>query len=197
MKHIVKCRICGLSFDAAATPTSEWCKPVNNRYYHTSCYNNFVQNQTKIREKDMEVEVEESWWLQFVWDYFTKEMKVALNYTKFKSQWDNFLYGKKYESIKMTPKGIYFTLRYFYEIQGGDPSKNQEGIGIVPFIYREATNYWGERNQRDKGICQRIVEQAIRLRQRPVITIQQKKDESIKKRGAIDLNTITAEEEDE
>ena len=61
----------------------------------------------------------------------------------------------------MTAKGIYFTLRYFYEIEKGDKTKSENGIGIVPHVYERGTCYWGERNLRDKGICARIEAQIL------------------------------------
>lgn len=41
-----------------------------------------------------------------------------------------------------TFKGIYYSLLYHYKIKKGDPKKAKNNIGIVPFIYREATEYW-------------------------------------------------------
>ena len=35
-------------------------------------------------------------------------------------------------------------LVYFYEIKGGDKSKANGGIGIVPYVYQNAYNYFYE-----------------------------------------------------
>lgn len=43
--------------------------------------------------------------------FYEKELKTDLNAAKTSSQWKSFI--KK----GMTPKGIYFALRYFYDIQ--------------------------------------------------------------------------------
>jgi hypothetical protein len=96
----------------------------------------------------------------------------------------------------MTAKGIYFALRYFYEIAKGDPSKSENGIGIVPHIYNEGTEYWGNRNQRDKGICARIEEQIRQSEAAKVVVIHRKKQPKQNKRE-IDLASIAAMEDEE
>ena len=88
----------------------------------------------------------------------------------------------------MTAKGIYSTLRYHYEIKKGDVEKAENGIGIVPHIYEEGTCYWGERNQRDKGICARIEEQILQASSINVQKIRQKSKPI--KRAVIDLSSI-------
>jgi hypothetical protein len=94
----------------------------------------------------------------------------------------------------MTAKGIYFTLRYFYEIEKGDASKCENGIGIVPHIYERGTCYWGERNNRDKGICARIEAQIMQAAEKKVKVIRQVPQ--IVKKPVINLAAI-ADMEDE
>ena len=43
---------------------------------------------------------------------------------------------------KYTYKGILQALVYFYEIKGNDKSKANGSIGIVPFVYQEAFDYF-------------------------------------------------------
>ena len=43
--------------------------------------------------------------------------------------------------------GILKTLKYWFEIKKGDIEKANGGIGIVPFIYNDAFDYW-------RGICE-------------------------------------------
>ena len=115
---------------------------------------------------------------------------MNVDYVKFTSQWNNFL--KK----NMTAKGIYFALRYFYEIANGDPKKSENGIGIVPHIYNEGTEYWGNRNQRDKGICARIEAQIKQAENAKVVVIHRQRQPKKSKRE-IDLSTIIDTENDE
>ena len=179
-KHIVKCRICLQQFDTnELEKEKDWVLPQPRFYYHTSCYNDFCKKKKGIREKDLTLELDDGLWFDATYDYLVKDLKSSLNFTKFQNQWENFL--KK----GMTAKGMYFTLRYFYEIGKGDPRKNEDGIGIIPHIYNEATCYWGERNQRDKGICDRIVEQVCQSTKIQVKAIKQKRVKKIDK--TIDL----------
>ena len=67
------------------------------------------------------------------------------------------------------------------------------GIGIVSWIYEEATEYWGKRNQVDKGIVARLEEQIKKDRaQKAKVIFQQKK----KKEQKVDFS-ILEEEDDE
>jgi hypothetical protein len=86
-------------------------------------------------------------------------------------------------------------LRYFYEIAKGDPKKSENGIGIVPHIYNEGTCYWGERNQRDKGICARIEAQIREMERKPVKVVRRERVE--KKPVLIDLAAIADMEDDD
>jgi hypothetical protein len=97
----------------------------------------------------------------------------------------------------MTAKGIYFSLRYFYEIAKGDPSKSENGIGIVPHIYNEAVTYWGERNQRDKGILEKIEAQIKASQDRVVTKIVRKEKATGPKIKVYSFEDIENMEEDE
>lgn len=187
---LVHCRICKGAIDRQNQQEgSEWVMPVEKWYYHTTCYEDFGKKKGAIREGDLTIEADDDLWRAAVYDYLKKDLKMPLNYTKFLSQWKNFL--KK----DMTAKGIYFTLRYFYEVAHGDPNKSENGIGIVPHVYNEGTCYWGERNQRDKGICDRIEAQVRAADARRVMKIYQKNKPS--RNAAVDFSTIAAMEDDE
>lgn len=56
----------------------------------------------------------------------------------------NYALLKKYIEEGYTYKGIFYSLKYFYEIQKADKAKAKESIGIVPFIYEEAQKYFEE-----------------------------------------------------
>ena len=45
------------------------------------------------------------------------------------------------EEYNYTYSGIQKALYYHYEIKGGDKSKANGGIGIVPYVYKDAYNY--------------------------------------------------------
>ena len=187
-KPLVHCRICKASIDRENQ--TDWIEPTPKWFYHISCYEDFANKKGRIREGDINAEVEDDIWKSAVYDYLRRDLKISINYVKFTSQWENFL--KK----NMTAKGIYFSLRYFYEIAKGDPKKSENGIGIVPHIYNEGTEYWGNRNQRDKGICARIEEQIRQMEKTKVKVIHREKQAKVNTK-IIDLSSIANMEDDE
>ena len=46
------------------------------------------------------------------------------------------------QEYNYTYTGILRTLTYFYEVKGGDKTMAKDGIGIVPFVYQDAYNYY-------------------------------------------------------
>lgn len=42
----------------------------------------------------------------------------------------------------MTYKGIYLSLKYWYDVKKNGIERSNGGIGIVPYIYKEASAYW-------------------------------------------------------
>jgi hypothetical protein len=187
-RALVHCRICKAAIDR--DNQDDWIEPTPKWFYHKSCYEDFAKKKGKIREGDISAEVEDDIWKSAVYDYLRRDLKMSINYQKFNSQWNNFL--KK----DMTAKGIYFALRYFYEVAHGDPKKSENGIGIVPHIYNEGTCYWGERNQRNKGICARIEAQIKQAEAQKTIVIHRERQAKKNKR-MIDLSTIADMEDDE
>jgi hypothetical protein len=162
--------------------------PQEKWYYHIACYDDFAKKKGAIKEGDINIEVDDEIWKSSVYEYLRRDLKISVDYPKFQSQW-NYLLKKG-----RTAKGIYFTLRYFYEIEKGNPAESKNGIGIVDSVYERGTQYWGERNQRDKGICARIEAQILQMAEKKTKIIYQPP----KKRTApvVDLS-IVADMEDE
>ena len=183
---LVHCRICKMAIDRQIDV--DWIMPVEKWYYHIGCYQDFANKKGAIKEGDITIEADDDLWRSAVYDYLKRDLKISVNYKKFDSQWKNFL--KK----GMTAKGVYFTLRYFYEVAHGDPTKSEDGIGIVPHVYSDATCYWGERNQRDKGICDRIEAQVRAADTRKITKIYQKNKIN---KPTVDLSIIADLEDDE
>ena len=46
------------------------------------------------------------------------------------------------ETYNFTYSGMKKALVYFYEVKGNDKSKANGGIGIIPYVYRDAYNYY-------------------------------------------------------
>lgn len=58
------------------------------------------------------------------------------------------------EMYNFTYSGMRKALVYFYEVQGNDKKKANGGIGIIPYIYRDAFNYYYSlwlANQKNEG----------------------------------------------
>ena len=186
-RAVVHCRICKGDIDR--DNQNNWVMPQDKWYYHKACYEDFAKKRGAIKEGDIDIEVDDDMWKGAVYDYLKKDVRIPLDFRKFSSQWDNFL--KK----NMTAKGIYFTLRYFYEIEKGDATKSENGIGIVPHVYERGTCYWGERNLRDKGICARIEEQIRQSREQVVHKVRQV--QKVTKKPTIDLASIAFTEDED
>ena len=75
-----------------------------------------------------------------------------------------------------TYSGILKSLVYFYEVKGNSKDKANGGIGIVPFIYQDAYNYYYDlfvAQSRNQGkdvseITSKVREISIRPPQRPI-----------------------------
>ena len=147
--HLVKCRICKECFDTnKLKENADWIMPSRNFYYHKKCYDEWARKKNSVTDTaDAELYFDASW------KYLKEDVKIDPEFIRFQNQWKSCL--KK----GMTAKGIYFSLRYFYEIKKGDKDKSNRGIGIIPYIYTEATQYWVKRENFERGVCARIEEQ--------------------------------------
>lgn len=147
-KHMVQCRGCGERFDA---PLGEmdisWVMPSRNFYYHKDCYEKFRKDKPK----------EDEAWRDRIFDYISHDLKLEYNYFKCARFLDNFVKKEK----QGTYKGCYFSLKYFYEVDKGNKEKANGGIGIIPFVYERATEYWKERELRERGALATIEAQII------------------------------------
>ena len=125
MSHYVKCPKCGETFDRDIIQAVR----INGRRYgHAKCYpdnNNFVPLvEKKISEEQKITNYAKS---------ILKEQYVAARVNK---QIKDFL------AEGYTASGILKTLIYWYEIKHNDISKAMGGIGIVPYVYKQALDYY-------------------------------------------------------
>lgn len=117
--HRVKCYYCNKYFDRDA----EKYQKVGNRYAHLEC------NEFKpLSDTD---------YYQMVKAYAGSVLGDYANFGKIGKQLREFI-----STGKCTYKGIYLTVKYWYEIKKESPSRSYGGIGIVPYIYNEAQSYW-------------------------------------------------------
>ena len=113
-KHIVTCRICKEKFDAQEEQKGlTWIMPSKNFYYHKECYDNWKA------QSDVNVKRNDEIYIEYIYDYLARDLKVEYDYYMCEAQRKNFVEKKGY-----TNKGIFFTLKYFYEIKKGEWEKS-------------------------------------------------------------------------
>lgn len=121
-KHIVKCRICGENFD---TNKEEFVQ--KGRWYaHKKCFDDREAAKTQ-EEKD----------LDHLMQYCASLYGKLFNYNQ------TLRLAKSYhEKNNFTYSGIERTMKYVYEIKKEPIEKGNGSIGIVPYMYDKAYNYW-------------------------------------------------------
>lgn len=147
MAHYVQCRLCKQRFD---TEIIEAVIVGQKSYYHKTCYEDWVKSRNSPNAKG-----DEEFWKETTIDYLYRDIQMSIDFMKFNSQWASFTKPGK----KMTPKGIYFAVRYHFSVQHGNKENALGGIGIVPFIYSEAAQYWYDLEQRKVGTLEAIIKQ--------------------------------------
>ena len=121
-KHLVKCPICEKTFDANSEPFVM----KGRRYVHKSCMEK--QEETKTQEqKDIEA----------LEDYIKKLFNESYVNARIKKQIKQYK-----EEFGYTYSGILRSLVFFYDIQGHTTENSNGGIGIVPYIYNQAKEYY-------------------------------------------------------
>lgn len=128
--HYVKCLYCGKTFDAKADEKDiVWIKPRSNRYAHLKCAEEKESLQS-AEEKEFEA----------LYKYVSAEQGENFNFVQFKK-----IVNKWKEDYNYTYSGMLKSLQYFYEVKGNSKEKFRQGsIGIIPFCYVQAYNYYYE-----------------------------------------------------
>lgn len=122
-KHMVKCLYCGEMFDASVTP---FVKPNARRYAHKTCAQSAEENKSQdIKDREA------------LERYIKQLFGITSISPKIKKQIDTYKTTNNYSYT-----GMHKTLKYFFEIKGNSIEKANGGIGIIPYVYDEAFNYW-------------------------------------------------------
>ena len=122
-KHMVKCFYCGETFDASKEP---FVMARANRYAHAECAKKHEASLSQEEKAQKELE-----------DYIKKLLNITSLTPKIKKQLDKYIKEDKYSY-----SGIHRSLIYFYEIKHNPIDKANGGIGIVPYVYQDAYNYY-------------------------------------------------------
>ena len=188
-KAMVQCRICKGKFnrlDPSLIEGVDYVKPSQRMYYHKKCYEEYQASKL-----DVHANMTDELWFNATWDFLRKDLKYNFNFVKVRKQWENFIKNK------MTAKGIYFSLKYFYEIKKNDVTKSENGIGIIPHIYQDSCFYWQEREKRDSGICKAIEQQIMQAANQKIVEVRIKKGNKKQLSAADVLSAIEDMEESE
>lgn len=121
-KHIVKCKYCSQHFDASV---EEYVK-IKNRYAHKQCAEDYEKNRT---QEDIDLENLEK--------YIMKLFDEPYINARIRKQMKEFK-----QTYKYTYSGMHKALIWWYEIKGNSTEKANGGIGIIPFIYDNARDYY-------------------------------------------------------
>lgn len=177
-KHEVKCRVCKQVFDTAPLiQGQDWIMPTKNFYYHTKCYNEWQTKKDNVKTSTLDDEL----WRDSTYQYLQRDLKIPVVWNKFSSQWKNLMKKGR------TAKGIYFAVRYFYEIEKGDKEKAKGGIGIVDYVYNQSASYWSERERNSEGIIAQIEQQVRERAEREQIIIKRAPSKKKKKKFTLEM----------
>lgn len=120
----VKCLYCGEIFDRN-NPDISFVK-IKNRYAHTECHERHLSNITQ-EEKDIEAFFE-----------YTKHLfGKSYNYLATKKMAERYVKENNY-----TYSGMLKTLKWYYEKEKHPLDKSNGSIGIIPYVYNQAMQYY-------------------------------------------------------
>ena len=123
MAHIVTCIYCKKKFDRDKYP---FVQVSNRRYAHTEC--SMSDDQKKAKE-----ELDKEALNNYIMKLFNTSYVDARVQKQIKQYVDEY---------NFTYSGIQKALTYFFEIKGNSLEKANGGIGIVPYVYKNAYNYY-------------------------------------------------------
>ena len=156
MSPIVKCLYCEKKFDRDKMPYIQ----VGRRYAHKECSMTAEERKTQEEQDKQDLD-----------NYIIQLLKIDYIDARIRKQIKTYIEENNY-----TYSGIKKALIYFYEVKGNSIEKANGGIGIVPFIYKDAFNYYyalwqAQQQNKDKVIVDyqpKVIEVVIPRPQRKV-----------------------------
>ena len=145
-----KCAICGKEFDRNAIQA---VRHGARRYSHWTCEPDGELVPMEKKDEDLQKLLE---YINILFKGQQNQAKVNQSIKKFHSE-----LGYSYSGIQ---KALY----YFYEIKHNSIDKANGGISIVPFVYKDAYNYYydlfmaQQRNENKKPFIERVREIIIK-----------------------------------
>ena len=123
MAHWVICKHCAIKFNR---DKEDAVKVDGRRYVHQKCYEEY-QNIQNEEERDY-AQLEE--YIKQLFNIDVLSAKIKRQIWQFKKEY-NYTYS-----------GMFKTLNWWYGIKQNSLEKANNGIGIVPFVYQDALNYY-------------------------------------------------------
>ena len=145
-----KCAICGKEFDRNAIQA---VRHGARRYSHWACEPDGELVPMEKKDEDLQKLLE---YINILFKGQQNQAKVNQSIKKFHSE-----FGYSYSGIQ---KALY----YFYEIKHNSIDKANGGISIVPFVYKDAYNYYydlfmaQQRNENKKPFIEKVREIIIK-----------------------------------
>lgn len=121
--HIVTCIYCKKKFDRDKLPYQQVSA---RRYAHLACFQNEEIKKSKEEQDKEKLE-----------KYIMKMFNETYINAKVRKQINMYL-----DDYNYSYSGILKALIYFFEVKGNPIDKANGGIGIVPWIYNDAYNYY-------------------------------------------------------
>lgn len=121
--HTVTCVYCKERFDRDRIPFKQVS---SRRYAHLGCYE---REEAKVQKELGDKEKLE--------EYIMKMFGESYINPRIRKQIKQYV-----EEYEYTYSGILKSLTYFFEVKGNSIEKANGGIGIVPYVYKDAYNYY-------------------------------------------------------
>lgn len=194
----MKCPYCGEEISKKDTFIKNTIQGLGTRsYYHVKCHelaqttpkNEWPNKIKQAEDKEGEIQL----WAEIIYDYILKVQRITPNFVLIKKQLENYVspkFGYKH-------KGVYLSVKYFYEVKrrlGED--KSNGGIGIVPYVYDEAKDYWERKVVKDNNTIKEIEKQIKELSKKTIKKVPYGQKER-KKKNEISLSSVLEMEDDE
>lgn len=160
MGRMVRCTFCQQLVD------KDLCIRHNEKNYHQKCYQDYLDRKEVLR------------YVAKLFGFKSEDRPGPVINSQLKTFMTKYSY--------YTYKGILNSLVYFYEVKKGSKEKANEGIGIVPYIYDEAQEYYEKLYNKQEKVAKIIEKQ---LEESPVV-LKVKKIENKKVKNLYDLNNL-------
>lgn len=135
MPHFVHCTYCNERFDRDKIDAIQVSA---RRYAHATCALKAGNAEEQaLAEKTLADQAQQIADLTALESYIIKLLKIDYINARVRAQ-----INKLHDENKYTYRGILKSLKYFYEVKAQSEEKANGGIGIVPYIYDEANNYY-------------------------------------------------------